>query len=331
MRMVCMQSNYRRAGSTVAQILMKRVVLGVCLAAFAVVPSVQPSIAQDSDTPPELHSGDQGAPMYGRRPFRRAAADGQGGNAAPRMRFRRNGADDQPGPRNGQDDLPPFLRNGRDDMPPPMMRNGSADDAAPPTAPMRSRRGGPDSPDNGQPGGPPPGGRFDGSRPGFGGRSHEGGGLFGRQPLDFSSLNLSDEQKQKIQQIRAKNGTAARSLQKSLRGNRDQLRDLMFDPNTSDEQLRAKRKELRQAQDRLEEMQLNDFLSIRKVFTPEQRQRFANLKSERRLADGNSDGIRPRFQRDDGDSVRTGIDAPARRRAFVNEARNGAKRHEQSN
>ncbi len=140
----------------------------------------------------------------------------------------------------------------------------------------------------------------------FSGRM-SGGGIFGRRPLDFSSLNLSDEQKQRIQQIRGQNSGHARDLQKNLKAQLDIMKDLMFDPTATDDQIRAKRKEVRQMQDKLEEIQVNDFLAIRKVFTPEQKKLFADLKpQDRKVAGGPEDlggppggGLRKRDNGDD--------------------------------
>ena len=116
-------------------------------------------------------------------------------------------------------------------------------------------------------GGPhrPPAGSFGG-----------GGGLFGRKPLDLSSLNLSDDQKQRIKDIHGKNGQQSRDFRKKLQAQRSEFKQMMFDPQATDDQIRARRRSLRQMQDKMEEMQLNDFLAIRSVLSPEQRQRLAD-------------------------------------------------------
>jgi Spy/CpxP family protein refolding chaperone len=118
------------------------------------------------------------------------------------------------------------------------------------------------------------------------------GGIFGRKPLDFSALNLTEEQRQRIQQIRTTNGARARELQKTLKDRRNQMRDLLFDPGASDEQVRAKRREVRQLQEKLEDMQIADFLTIRKVLSAEQRQRLSEIKSDE-LKDERAIGRRP--------------------------------------
>jgi Spy/CpxP family protein refolding chaperone len=128
-----------------------------------------------------------------------------------------------------------------------------------------------------------------------GGKFQTSGGLFGsKKPLDFSILQLSDEQKNRIRSIRRQNAAPVKELQKTLRDQRMTMRDLMFDPNASDEQIRSKRKEIRQMQDRMEEAQINDFLSIRHVLSPEQRQRLPDLKPGQEAQGGPADGGPPR-------------------------------------
>jgi Spy/CpxP family protein refolding chaperone len=105
-----------------------------------------------------------------------------------------------------------------------------------------------------------------------------GGNLFGKRPLDLTSLALTPEQKQRIQAMRGQVGPKTRELRKTLNAKRAELRDMMFEASAGDDQVRAKRKEVRQLQDKVEEMQLNDFLSIRSVLTPDQRQKLTDLK-----------------------------------------------------
>ena len=110
------------------------------------------------------------------------------------------------------------------------------------------------------------------------GRLEGGGGFFGHKPLDLAALNLTEGQKQRIQELRGQNGSKVREMRKTLQQKRSELRDLMFSAGASDEQIRAKRLEIRQMQDKFEELQLSDFLAIRSVLTAEQKQRLATLK-----------------------------------------------------
>lgn len=103
------------------------------------------------------------------------------------------------------------------------------------------------------------------------------GGRFSGAPINLQKLGLSEEQKQKIRQLRSKNSDKARELRESLKGARLQMRQLMFDPDATEAQIRAKRKQLRQMQDQMEDMQIEDFLSMRSVLSPEQRKRLPEI------------------------------------------------------
>jgi len=267
-------------------------------------PAVLIAEGADNDTPPELKGhlrgrvkpADDGGPAYGGRPFRRPHLnpDSATGENSPPTR----GPDDMPGP------VPAPVTGVRVPGGP-----GVGQDNGPPgSLPVRARRqfgnrpfGAPLVPGAGAPGEGPPPGRFGPPAAGRfrrGGEGPGGGGFFGRKPLDFSTLNLSDEQKQRIQQIHAANGPHAREFQQALKDRRSQMRDLMFDASSSDEQIHTKLRDVLQMQNKAEEAQVNDFLSIRKVLTPEQRQRLVDLKpGSRKVAIDQADGGPPPQQR----------------------------------
>lgn len=118
-----------------------------------------------------------------------------------------------------------------------------------------------------------------GGFPGRGGRQQMGGGrqIFGGA-LNLQPLNLSEEQKQRIRDMRAQSSARARDLKKSLKEKRLEMRDMMFDPQSTESQIRAKRQELRRVQDQLEDVVIGDFLSVRSLLTPEQRKRLPEIK-----------------------------------------------------
>lgn len=119
------------------------------------------------------------------------------------------------------------------------------------------------------------------ARGGFGGaglaRARRAAGMSGlpgaRKPLDLRPLNLSDEQKDRIRQIRAQTRSDARALRGQLQDSQKQLRSLLFSPDASDAQIKQARQQLREAQNRLDDLNLNDWLQMRKVLTADQRQR----------------------------------------------------------
>lgn len=109
-----------------------------------------------------------------------------------------------------------------------------------------------------------------------GGFSAEGG--FGHMALDLSMLNLSDEQKNKITAIRGRNAARAKELRQSLGTKRGEFRDLLFSESATNDQITAKRDEMRALKDEAENLMLSDFLAIRAVLTPEQRKKRADTK-----------------------------------------------------
>jgi hypothetical protein len=101
-------------------------------------------------------------------------------------------------------------------------------------------------------------------------------------PLDLTPLGLSEEQKDRIRQIRSQSAVKARELRRVLKLKRAEMKDLMFDPDASDGQIKARRQELRRLQDQLEDVILSDFLALRGVLTPEQRNRLPEVKPQPR-------------------------------------------------
>ena len=147
--------------------------------------------------------------------------------------------------------------------------------------------------------------------------NHDAGGVFGKGPLDLTALNLTDEQKQKIAQMHSDNGAKMRDLMRKRRDLTNQMRDLMFDPEVNETQIRAKRDEVRQVQEKLEDLRLNDFLSIRSLLSAEQRQKLKDVKIANRPHDDGpppGPGQPPRradFEKEKGDQKRL-ADTPSK-------------------
>lgn len=96
--------------------------------------------------------------------------------------------------------------------------------------------------------------------------------------LDLSQLNLSDEQKQKVKDMRSQNASQAHQVRQDIKTKRMELRDLMFDPTSNEAQIRMAGKQLNELQGKLEDITVNDFLNIRSVLTAEQKQKLSELK-----------------------------------------------------
>lgn len=118
-------------------------------------------------------------------------------------------------------------------------------------------------------------------------------GGMNRSPLDLSQLNLTDEQKARITEQRSKSKGQGKDVQQAIKSKRMEMRDMMFDPAFSAEQIRAKRTELRKLQDQAEMLMLNDFLSMRAVLTADQLRRLRPNVAGRGVADASTTSIAP--------------------------------------
>lgn len=119
-----------------------------------------------------------------------------------------------------------------------------------------------------------------GPRGGADGAPLRSGKFFGREPLDLTVLNLTAEQKTKIQTMRAANGKKARAIRADLKVRRDQFRDMLFDPAATNEQIVETRKAVNKLQTQAEDLMLNDFLGIRKLLTKEQLELLPQVRPE---------------------------------------------------
>jgi len=179
----------------------------------------------------------------------------------------------------------------RDGYLPAAQAQGKGSGPAATTVSVDEEEGAPKWGPGGGPGGAPgggPGGGGPGMRGGHGRRFNGGGAAgfgggevgFARMALDFSMLNLTDEQKNKIKATREKNTARAREIKQALMAKRTEFYDLMFSDTSTNDQITAKRDEIRALKDEQENLMLNDFLANRAVLTPEQRKKRAELKPE---------------------------------------------------
>ncbi len=113
-----------------------------------------------------------------------------------------------------------------------------------------------------------------------GGKGMKGGKLFGREPLDLTVLNLTTEQKNKIQAMRTQDGQKSRQLQGELRQRREKFKDMLFDPTVSSEHILDAHREMAKLQAQTQEIMLNDFLGIRKLLTKEQLELLPQIRPE---------------------------------------------------
>lgn len=103
----------------------------------------------------------------------------------------------------------------------------------------------------------------------------------GKDARWMESLNLSSQQKQELNAIRQKYQGQMDKAFNQLRDRQDELQKLMSG-NASDQDIRAKHKQVSELRSQLGELRFESMLESRKVLTPEQRKQFAQLMDERR-------------------------------------------------
>lgn len=126
-------------------------------------------------------------------------------------------------------------------------------------------------------------------RGGGGGGMMGGGGFGGHRQLDLTSLNLTDEQKQHIHQIRQATREKAKQMRRDLMTKQTNMRNLFFSADATESQIKQARRELRKAQDQMDEINFDDLLQVRNTLTPEQKQKLPGIAPAR---EGRPDGPR---------------------------------------
>ena len=115
-----------------------------------------------------------------------------------------------------------------------------------------------------------------GSREGrwFGGGKDEG---YSAQ-AGLSKLNLSDEQKTKIESLQTANLKDVRPLREKMFDKSVELRKLWLQANPDKNKINAAQKEMRTLRDSIEDKDTALKLEIRKLLTPEQNEKMANSR-----------------------------------------------------
>ena len=105
----------------------------------------------------------------------------------------------------------------------------------------------------------------------------------------MTQLNLSEEQKQKLQAIRYQYKDQIAQRKQAARQMSQQLRDLMAS-NASTEEIRAKYQQVQQLRQQLEDVSFESMLATREVMRLDQRQQYAQLMEKRRKDSHNQMG-----------------------------------------
>lgn len=129
----------------------------------------------------------------------------------------------------------------------------------------------------------------DGSR-GHGGMAH---GMYGRpeegRHLWLEKLNLSADQKDKIDQIRNDQHEAVKGAIEQLRGEHEKMREMM-QGNATDAELREQHGKIRALRLTIGDARFESFLKIRAVLTKGQRKRMGKMHLEGMEPGGMRDG-----------------------------------------
>ncbi|NET05074.1 MAG: Spy/CpxP family protein refolding chaperone [Merismopedia sp. SIO2A8] len=102
------------------------------------------------------------------------------------------------------------------------------------------------------------------------------------QPKLMEELNFTEEQKQELQAIHYRHKDEISAQQQELIQARQDLRQLLSSPSSTDESLRAKHQKIQQLQQQLGDLRFESMLAMRAIMTIEQRSRFSELMQERR-------------------------------------------------
>lgn len=105
----------------------------------------------------------------------------------------------------------------------------------------------------------------------------------------MDQLNLSEQQKQKLQAIRSQYKDQLSQRKQAVRQATRQLRDLIAG-NASVEEIRAQHQQVQGLRQQLEDVSFESMLATREVMTLDQRQQYAQLMEKRRKDSHNQMG-----------------------------------------
>ncbi|NEO99945.1 MAG: periplasmic heavy metal sensor [Symploca sp. SIO2E9] len=102
------------------------------------------------------------------------------------------------------------------------------------------------------------------------------------QPKLMEELNFTEEQKQELQAIHYRHKDDISKHEQALSKVKQELRQLLASPSSTDESLRAKHQEIQQLQQQLGDLRFESMLAMRAIMSIEQRSRFSELMQQRR-------------------------------------------------
>lgn len=106
----------------------------------------------------------------------------------------------------------------------------------------------------------------------------------GNQGRLFEQLNLTAEQKQRMQAVRDRYKDQISQRMQAVRQARQELETMMSSATANATQMREKHRQIMGLRQQLEEVQFESMMAMREVLTAEQRSRLAQLMQQRRQA-----------------------------------------------
>lgn len=94
-------------------------------------------------------------------------------------------------------------------------------------------------------------------------------------------LNLSDDQKQKLQAVRSKKQEKVKGIRKQMREKRESFRDSML-KNESESTLRTKHNEIQTIRRTLADLKFDTMMETMKILTAEQKKKFIEMRGKMR-------------------------------------------------
>jgi Spy/CpxP family protein refolding chaperone len=143
------------------------------------------------------------------------------------------------------------------------------------------------------------------------------GDRFGR--INLIPLNLTPDQKQKLQAVRRETAKKTRELSAALKSKKDELLNATFDPDQPESAIREKRDSVRAIHEQLEDLMFGDIMTLRGMLTPEQKRHLAEIKPPPNTRWGNAsdtsqkqDSLKVEGTKTDGTKLSAKSDAGAK-------------------
>jgi protein CpxP len=102
----------------------------------------------------------------------------------------------------------------------------------------------------------------------------------------FKELNLSEEQRAKLKELRENNKGDLKPKREALKKARDEFRSLMGSENATDAQIRSAFQKLQALRSEVATGSIDRMLAVRQVLTPEQRKKAHEMREKRGAGQG---------------------------------------------